>query len=430
MYRLIEELYPLHRSITGDGVRETLGRLARLVPLTVHEVPTGTAVFDWTIPKEWSLREAWIRGPDGETVVDLRDSSLHVVSYSVPFRARLSLEELKPHLHTLPEHPDRIPYRTTYFDEAWGFCLTHDAYAKLSAGEYEVCMDSTLVDGSLTYGEGVVPGEETEEVLVSAHCCHPSLANDNLSGIAVATALMLDLLSRERRRLTYRFLFAPATIGSIAWLARNEETVGRVRHGVVLAGVGDSGPSTYKRSRRGAAVVDRAFAHVLRHSGEPYEIVDFTPWGYDERQFCSPGFDLPVGCLMRTPHGHYSEYHTSNDNLDFVRPGALEDSLSKLLAVVDVLEGNCAYRNLSPKGEPQLGRRGLYEGSQGESGLPRRLSLLWVLNRSDGKHSLLEIADEAETPFAEIAAAATALEAAGLVEKVDVGGGGGALRES
>ena len=416
MYELVAALYPICRSITGDGVRETLRAIRQLVPLEVHEVPTGTAVLDWTVPREWNIRDAYIATPDGRRIVDFRSSTLHVVSYSVPVRRRMTLAELDPHLFSLPEHPDWIPYRTSYYKEEWGFCLADRVRRGLDAEvEYDVCIESTLADGALTYGECLLPGTSSEEVLLSCHCCHPSMANDNLSGIAVATYLARALTGRPRR-YSYRFLFVPGTIGPITWLARNEARAGRVRHGLVLACAGDPGPLTYKRSRRGKAEIDRAVEHVLRHGGAGYSVVDFTPYGYDERQYCSPGFDLPVGSLSRTPHGRFPEYHTSADNLDLVRPECLQDTLFTLLNVVDVLERDATYVNASPKGEPQLGRRGLYRAMGGVADATEfEHALLWVLNQSDGSHTLLDIAERADLPFPAIAGAASALLAADLL---------------
>jgi len=416
MHALIAELYPICRSITGDGLRETLRKLQRLVPLELHEVPSGTQVLDWTVPKEWNIRDAWVADAKGERVIDFRRHNLHVLNYSVPVRRHMSLDELRPHLHSLREHPDWIPYRTSYYAEAWGFCLAHRVLEGLPEGEYEVCIDSTLEPGSLTYGELFLPGSTEDEILFSCHSCHPSLANDNLSGTAVAAWLARHLAALPRRH-GMRFLFIPGTIGSITWLARNEATVGRIRHGLVLSCQGDAGRSTYKRSRRGDALVDRAAAHVLRHGGD-HEVLDFIPYGYDERQYCSPGFDLPVGCLTRTPNGRFPEYHTSADDLAFVRPDALEDSLAKALAIVEVLEHNAAYLNLSPKGEPQLGRRGLYGSTGGTTPPGFEMALLWVLNLSDGHHSLLDIAERAGMPFSVVRGAADALAAHALLRPV------------
>jgi aminopeptidase-like protein len=409
MHAFMGQMYPLCRSITGAGIRETLSMVSRYLPLEIHEVPTGTPVFDWTVPKEWNIRDAYVKDDTGNRVIDFRKSNLHVVGYSIPVRATLSLAELKEHLFSLPEHPDWIPYRTTYYRETWGFCLSHHELLEMKDIRYEVCIDSTLGPGHLTYGEYCLPGKEENEVLISCHACHPSLCNDNLSGVALVSFLAKHLSTRPRR-YTYRFLFIPGTIGSVAWLCLNEGKVPRIKHGLVAACLGDPGKITYKKSRQGDAEIDKAVAHVLKHSGQDFEIVDFSPYGYDERQYCSPGFNLPVGCLMRTPHGRYPEYHTSADDMAFVSPASLSDSLIKYLAVIEVLENNRSYVNLYPKCEPQLGRRGLYRlmGGGREAGFDQ-MSLLWVLNLSDGSHSLLDIAERSGYEFTMIRNAAETL---------------------
>lgn len=393
MYRLIEELYPLCRSITGNGVRETLRILKNHIPLTVHEVPSGTQVFDWTVPKEWNIKDAYVKNSKGEKIIDFNKSNLHILNYSVPVKKKVSLQELKDHLFTLPDYPDWIPYRTSYYKENWGFCISHNQFVRLDDTEYEVFIDTSLENGHLTYGEYFIKGEEADEILVSCHICHPSLCNDNLSGIAI-TALLAKHLTRKPLRYSYRFLFIPGTIGSITWLCLNESKVHKIKHGLVAACLGDPGKFTYKKSRQGNAEIDRAVINVLRDTGHDYEIFDFTPYGYDERQYCSPGFNLPVGCLMRTPYSRYPEYHTSADNLDFVRPECLADSFSLYLSVMNVLENNRKYLNQNPKGEPQLGKRGLYESIGGHQDKKlRELSMLWVLNLSDGSNTLLDISD-------------------------------------
>ncbi|MER7207916.1 DUF4910 domain-containing protein [Streptosporangium sp. NPDC000239] len=417
MHALVERLYPLCRSITGDGLRRTLEIVSGEIPLEVSEVPTGTEVLDWTVPREWNIRDAYVKDPSGERVIDFAASNLHVVGYSVPVSATMTLDELRGHLHTLPEQPDLVPYRTSYYAENWGFCLRENTLAAMGPGPYEVVIDSTLADGHLTYGEHVVPGRSTDEVLISCHVCHPSLANDNLAGVAVATRLARRL-ARSDPHYTYRFVFAPGTIGAITWLARNRERAGRVKHGLVLACAGDSGSLTYKRSRRADAEIDRAVRHVLRSSGREHTVLDFSPYGYDERQYCSPGFNLPVGSLTRTPYAGYPEYHTSGDNPDFVSPEAMADTLETCWEVTRVLEGNRRYLNLSPYGEPQLGRRGLYGSLGGRSDTKQaQMAMLWVLNLSDGEHTLLDIAEKSDLPFAVVAEAAQALRGAGLLKE-------------
>ncbi|MFV5994845.1 DUF4910 domain-containing protein [Streptomyces sp. NPDC056231] len=429
MHALVERLYPLCRSITGDGVRATLEIVGEYIPLQVNEVPTGTQVLDWTVPQEWNIRDAYIADPAGNRVVDFAASSLHVLGYSVPVSATMPLSELRAHLHTLPDHPAWVPYRTSYYTPEWGFCLAQKTLDALPDGEYEVRIDSTLTDGHLTYAEHVVPGQVTDEVIVSCHVCHPSLANDNLAGIAVATFLA-RALAQETPYYTYRFIYAPGTIGAITWLARNAERVngvsparsepragGRVKHGLVLACAGDPGQLTYKQSRRGNAEIDRVMRHVLEASERPHHVAEFTPYGYDERQFCSPGFDLGVGSLSRTPYAGYPEYHTSADNLDFVSPEAMADTLALCREAFALLDRNRRYVNLSPYGEPQLGRRGLYDALGGRSDTKQaQMAMLWVLNLSDGEHSLLDVAERSGLPFDTVAAAAGALRDADLIK--------------
>ena len=465
MMALVRELYALPRSLTGDGVRATLERLGEGLPLQQRELASGTAILDWTVPKEWQVRSARLLAPDGSIVADHSKHNLHLLGYSAPMQATLSLEELQPHLYSLPEQPECIPYRTSYYQERWGFCLEHRVRESLPPGDYRVEIDTQLFDGSMTWGEVVLPGETEQEVLVSAHICHPSLANDNLSGLVVTCFLARALASLPRRH-TWRFLWAPGTVGAIAWLAQNEQGAARrIEHGLIAANLGDSGAFHYKRSRRGDAGIDRAVEQVLTAnesgpsgptgpSGKAL-FEDYSPFGYDERQYCSPGFDLPVGSLTRTPWGRYPEYHTSDDNLDFVEAEALAESLLVYLEVAAALDGGCydsgcydsgcyegepdtqrgrpdaasgartspsrdgtpVFRNLAPKGEPQLGRRGLYSTlGGGDDGRERQLALLWVLNQSDGTNSLGDIAKRAGIDETLLGEAADALLAAELLE--------------
>jgi len=408
MHRFAGDLYPICRSITGGGTRQTLMMIQDRIPLETFEVATGTAVFDWIVPKEWNIRDAYIKGPDGRKVVDFRKCNLHVVNYSAPIRARMPLTALKSHLFSIPDKPDWIPYRTSYYKEEWGFCLSHKQILSLQDGEYEVCIDSTLEDGHLSYGECYLPGQLSDEVLISCHVCHPSLANDNLSGLTVAAFLAQFLAGRDLR-YSYRFLFIPGTIGAVTWLARNREAAGRVRHGLVLTCVGDDGGFHYKKSRQENAEIDRAAAHVLKHYCKFAKTLPFSPDGYDERQYCSPGFNLPVGCLMRSVWASFPEYHTSADDLNFIQPKQLMESLQVCTAILDILEGNRRYQNLKPYGEPQLGRRGLYRSTGGEAIESEIRARLWVLNLSDGEHSLLDIAERSGQPFSVINQAAQTL---------------------
>jgi aminopeptidase-like protein len=418
IYSLIRDLYPICRSITGEGFRETLARIQTEIPLDVHEVPSGTQVFDWIVPKEWKIRDAYVKNTRGNRIIDFRKHNLHIVNYSVPVHRKMSLVELRTHLHTLPDQPDWIPYRTSYYKENWGFCLSHNHLQTMREDEYEVCIDSALENGSLTYGECYLSGESEAEVLISCHACHPSLCNDNLSGVAIATFLA-KYLGQAQLRYSYRFLFIPGTIGAITWLSRNEDQINAIQHGLVLTCVGDRGHITYKKTRRGDAEIDRAVAHVLKHSGHRYDIEDFSPYGYDERQYCSPGFNLPVGCLMRTPHGKFPEYHSSADNLGLMDPASLADSLISCLSVFHVLENNGWYCNKNPKCEPQLGRRGLYRtmGGNRDEKL-QETAMLWVLNQSDGEHSLLDIAERSGLAFETVHDAASLLLGQGLLKAV------------
>ncbi len=414
-YMLVEELYPICRSITGEGVRQTLDILERLVPLTLTSVASGTRVFDWEVPREWNIRDAYIKDRTGRRVVDFRASNLHVVNYSVPVHTRMSLSELRVHLHTLPAQPDWIPYRTSYYQETWGFCLTQRQLDALPEDDYEVCIDSSLTPGHLTLAELYLPGQVTDEVLIYTHTCHPSLGNDNLSALAVTTLLAQHWLNSAPHHYTYRFVFGPANIGSITWLSQNESLTTSIRHGLVLASLGDRGNLTYKRSRRGNADIDRITEYVVASHAGACE--DFSPYGYDERQFCSPGFNLPVGRLTRAPNATYPEYHTSADDLDFITASALGESLRACEEILSIVDQNARFVNLSPKCEPRLGPRGLFRVVGGRPSEFEH-ALLWVLNQSDGDSDLLSIANKSRLDFRVITTAAEALLEAGLLRRV------------
>ena len=414
LHAFASRLYPICRSITGQGVRQSLGLIREHIPLLMRDVPSGTAVYDWEVPLEWNIEDAAVLAPDGERVIDFQKHNLHVVSYSEPFAKTVSLRELERRLHSVPEHPEWIPYRTSYYQRTWGFCLSHGARESLRAGKYRVEIKSSLAPGSLTYGELAIPGRNREEVLFFTHVCHPSLANDNTSGMAVATALA-QWIAHAPRRYSYRFVFAPGTIGSLCWLKRNERNLGRVRAGLVLGLLGDPGALTYKASRDGNTVTDAAARYMLSQIDPKSRIIPFSPYGYDERQLCSPGFNLPIGRLTRSPNDGYPQYHSSADDLALIRPEYLEQSLAACKLFVSVLEEDGRYVNRSPKGEPRLGKRGLYGTIGGSSPREREYAMLWILNQSDGSKSLLDIAQRAGIAFDTVREAAVALEGAGLL---------------
>ena len=415
MYTLAERLFPICRSITGNGLRETLRIIQQEIPLTLHEIPTGTPAFDWVVPREWNIRDAYIKNSRGEKIVDFQKNNLHVLNYSTPINTRMCLEELRPHLFTLPDKPEWIPYRTSYFNDNWGFCIAQRQLAALPNDEYEVVIDSSLEPGALSYGELTIRGESEEQILLFAHCCHPSLANDNLSGIAVIVELAKILLASSPR-FTYRCVFAPGTIGCITWLSKNKLDLTRIKLGLVAAVLGDPGHLTYKKTRSGDTLIDRAVLHTLRHRSTPFKMLEFSPYGYDERQFASPGINLPVGRLTRTPNGDYPEYHTSADNMNLIRSDAMADSLAAYYEVIALIENNHIYQSNFPYCEPQLGKRGLYRKTGGHANTEQReLALLWVLNQADGQHDLLEIAEQANLPFSTIASAAMELVDANVI---------------
>ena len=414
LHDFASKLYPICRSITGQGVRKTLALIGEHIPLAIREVPSGSRVYDWEVPPEWNIEDAAVLDAQGERVVDFQKHNLHVVSYSEPVAQTVSLSELEPHLHSLPEHPEWIPYRTSYYQRNWGFCLPHATRQTMRSGQYRIDIKSSLASGSLSYGETAIPGRSREEVLFFTHVCHPSLANDNTAGMAVATALAA-WVAGEPRRYSYRFVFAPGTIGSLCWLKQNERSLARVRAGLVLGLLGDSGPLTYKMSRDANTETDAIAGYVLSQIDRNSTVIPFSPYGYDERQLCSPGFNLPVGRLTRSVNGGYPEYHSSGDDLALIRPECLERSLQACKLFVTVLEQDARYVNRSPKGEPRLGKRGLYGSVGGMSPAEREHAMLWVLNQSDGSKSILDIAKRSGLPFEIVHEASLALEGAGLL---------------
>ncbi len=422
MYDLMEKLYPICRSITGNGVRKSLNIIQKIIPIEIIEVPTGTEVFDWTIPKEWNIKDAYIKNSKGEKVVDFNKSNLHVLNYSIPVNKKLSLGQLKEHLISLPDYPDWIPYATSYYNETWGFCLSHRQLEDLKDDTYEVVINSTLEKGSLTYGELYIRGETKDEFLFSTYICHPSMCNDNLSGPVLLTYIAEYLINLSRKtplKYSYRFIFVPETIGSITWLSKNEDALTNIKAGIVATCVGDSGNFVYKKSRIGNSLIDKIVEKVLIDEKNPFQIIEFYPSGSDERQFCSPGFNLPVGVITRSMYLRFPEYHTSADDLDFVDPKSLSESFKKFLMIQSIFEKNRTYLSLNPKCEPFLRKRNLDEKLGGHKGDETYLlSLFWIMNLSDGTNSLLDIALHSKLSFEILSHAAKLLEDTVLIKQI------------
>ncbi|MCH2197532.1 MAG: DUF4910 domain-containing protein [Flavobacteriales bacterium] len=395
-----DRLWPICRSLTGEGVRDTLDILSEIVPMERYRVASGTKVFDWTVPKEWNIREAYITTPDGQRICDLKENNLHVISYSTPVDQEISYEELSKHVRTLPSMPKAIPYVTSYYRETWGFCMSEEQWQSLpKEGSYRVYIESDLEQGHLDYGECVLPGSTNREILFSTYVCHPSMANNELSGPLVQAFLYQKIAAMPKRKYTYRFVFAPETIGIIAYLDRvGGQLLEKLDAGYVLTCVGDRGDLTFKRSKRVDCLATRVAEHVLRYSGKKHEVIDFAVGGSDERQYCSPGFNLPVGSLMRTPYQRYKEYHTSFDNKDFISFEHMVDTINTYVDFVEVLELNDMYRNEVQFCEPQLGLRGLYPDSVDPDTDRENLhNLLHFLSFADGKTDLIEIAERRKT---------------------------------
>ena len=418
MHELAAELFPICRSITGDGVRETLRLIKRHIPLTVHEVPTGTRVFDWTIPREWNIRDACVLDRQGNKVVDFRENNLHVVSYSTPVEKTVTLAELQEHLYSLEDKPEAIPYITSYYEERWGFCLSHNQRQGLAKGTYRVVIDSDLRDGCLTYGDLIIPGASHKEVMLSTYVCHPSMANNELSG-PVVTTMLAKWIASQPRRYTYRIVFVPETIGSLAYLSVNLDDMKRnVVAGFNVTCVGDEGAFSYVPSRNGATLADRAALNVLVNEHPDFIRYSYLDRGSDERQYCSPGIDLPVASIMRSKYGEYPEYHTSLDNLELVTPAGLEDSFKVLRDCLELLERNRVYR-ATCLGEPQLVRHGLYPIAGGHDSSGRVRDLLNLLAYADGVKDLIDISNTIRAPARRVYSLVDSLVATGLLAQVD-----------
>jgi aminopeptidase-like protein len=395
--KYFDRLWPICRSITGDGLRESLKIISELAPMEITEVPTGTKVLDWTIPEEWNIEDAWIETPSGERICEFKKNNLHVLNYSIPVDKSLSFEELEPHLHSIPSMPDAIPYLTSYYKDNWGFCLDHRSKEKLSReGTYRAVIKSRKEAGSLSYGEAVLKGESDREILFSTYLCHPSMAINELSGPLVTAFLYKELAKLPRRKYSYRFLFAPETIGVIAYLEKEgKHLMEKLDAGYVITCVGHEGKFTYKRSKRKNSLADRAAEHVLKHSPFEVESMNFKIGGSDERQYCSPGFNLPVGSVMRTMYKEYPEYHTSLDNEEILSYKGLRETVEMYVEIAQCLELNEKYKNTIAYGEPQLGKRGLYPSTNElEQDKEHLYKLLHFLAYADGEHDLIEIAEE------------------------------------
>ena len=396
-----EKLWPICRSITGNGLRESFKILQEIVPFELTEVPTGTPVHDWEIPKEWNITDAYILTPDGRKVADFKLNNLHVLNYSTPINQEVTWDELSKHLFTLPEQPTAIPYVTSYYEEKWGFCLSHNEWRSLpKEGTYRVVIQSELSQGSLTYGEAILKGDSEKEILFYSYLCHPSMANNELSGPLVLAMLYEKLAALPQRKYTYRFVLAPETIGAIAYLSKNGHALKeKLQAGWVLTCCGDSGKIHYKNSRRGDALVDRISKHILNQLPLEWTDLEFSVGGSDERQFCSPGYNLPIGSFMRTPYQRYSQYHTSLDNRDLISLPAMEEGVEILFQMVLALEMNETYEAVVQYGEPQLGKRGLYPSANLPNTDQRQMvhNMMHLINWSDGEHDLLSIAEKKKT---------------------------------
>ena len=419
MHALLSRLFPICRSITGNGVRETLKILQEYIPLEIHEIPSGTKAFDWTVPEEWNIKDAYVKDASGRRVIDFKRSNLHVVSYSEPFEGKLTLEELKKHLYTLPDQPDLIPYVTSYYDRRWGFCLSDNDLKKFKDNLYEVKIDSTLKPGSLTYGELLIKGQTEKEILISTYVCHPSLANNELSGPVVAAFLAKYLLEMKKPpRYTYRFVFIPETIGAITYISRNLEHLKKnVVGGYVVSCVGADAHFSYLQTRQENTLTDRITLRVLKNSGVTFKIYDYLQRGSDERQYNAPGVDLPIGSLMRVRYGEYPQYHTSADDLEYVKAQALEDSLKMYERCLEAFEHNETYK-AKCLCEPQLGRRGLRSTLSTRNAEASSLQILHVFSYCDGNHDLIAIAEKLKVPVEEVISVIKILERHALIEKV------------
>lgn len=440
--RLLRDLFPICRSLTGDGVRQTLRRLQQVADFEIHEIPSGTACYDWTVPDEWNIRDAYVATLAGERLIDFRKNNLHVVSYSVPVDAVLSFNEPAPHLHSLPDLPGAIPYRTAYYTRSWGFCLTHEQLSQMDrTARYRVVIDSTLEPGSLTYGEARLAGHSGQEFLISTYCCHPSLANDNLSG-PVLWVLLLRELRRRQHRHAYRFIIVPETIGAIAYLSRNESEMKRLAGGFILTSAAGPGLFGYKHTFLGNHLIDRAVHRTFEELDLEFLAYPFDVNGSAETHYSAPFFRIPIGTICKDKYYEYDYYHTSLDDLEFISAGNLVETMKVHLLTVEKLELDLTYRSLHPHSEPMLGKRGLYPAmggsikqraadlktehhkrqyaiGDGRTTYGNELDAIrWVMFYGDGATSLLQLAEKAGFPMYQLYETAEKLRQHGLVERL------------
>lgn len=418
---LFDELFPIYRSITGEGIRESLRILDGIVPIEQLEFPTGMECFDWTIPKEWNVNAAYIQDKHGNKIIDILHNNLHLVSYSIPMRGHFTKEELLKHIHTLPDQPDAIPYVTSYYQETWGFCLEHNRLAELVEDVYEVVIDTTLEEGHLTIGEGFIRGETEQEILFSTYVCHPSMAINELSGPLVQTMIYHYLRKQKKLKYSYRFLYVPETIGSIVYLSQfGERLKKRLAAGYVVTCVGHGDSFTYKKSKKGNTLADKAALHVLNQLGKSSKIIDWSPFGSDERQYCSPGFNLPVGSLMRTMYGEYPEYHTSLDNRELISEITMWETIDTYISIIQTLEANEVYEGTHLYCEPKLDKRGLFPSTGGTRSPKEKEQVAIITNLlafSDGELDLMDIAAKLNKLAPDLSEAALLLVEKGLLLK-------------